>query len=81
MLRRTLGPLDEAVYEIEMNGRTVRMSAREFCQLACEVETFFREGRDQVIDDVCHETARDEASRDLSPREGDSEIPVHVARN
>ena len=64
MLRRTIGTRREPVYEIAVGERTVRMSAREFCQLACEVETMFRDAREQLIEDVVLESAEDDPTRE-----------------
>ncbi|HKK70177.1 MAG TPA: hypothetical protein VKA86_03100 [Candidatus Krumholzibacteria bacterium] len=58
--RHDRGPHDVPSYEIETPDWSLRLSPREFCQLACELESWFRENREQLIDDVCRETAQDE---------------------
>jgi len=68
MLHRSTTASGEAVYEIRSDGWALRLSAREVCQLACSIETLFRDGRQELIDDVCHESEaalqRPEGSRE-----------------
>ena len=56
MLRRTTRGQSIPSYEIETPDWVLRLSPREICQLACEIETWFRDNREQLIEDVCRET-------------------------
>ena len=56
MIRRQTRAHDVPKYEIRVGEQVLHMTPREVCQLACEIETWFRENREQLIEDVCEET-------------------------
>lgn len=60
MVHRRPTNSDVPVYEIETRAARLRLTPREMCRLAESIEAWFRENREQIIDDVGSELA-DEA--------------------
>ena len=55
MLRRIAAPRTLPTYEIQVAGQTLCLTARELCALAGELEGWFDDRRDELIDDVAAE--------------------------
>lgn len=80
LTRRNTDENGAPTYEIRTVEWALSLSAREVCQLACAIESLFRDQREQLIEDVCHESTQ-ECESSLDFRERQVRTAIAVQRN